>query len=111
MDLDGSQWISPKTQMTHNIRLFFFGDYDFLCRIYGLVGPNGKYSCIYCFCSQDDIRSNHPRKGLRCLKSYNQDYKCFVDHGEDRKKSKTISHSVIRPYMVDIELDRVGIVY
>lgn len=27
------------------IRVFLFGDYEFLCRIFGLSGPTGKHYC------------------------------------------------------------------
>ncbi|GFR85064.1 amine oxidase [Elysia marginata] len=30
------------------IKLFLFGDYDFLCKMYGIAGANGSYPCLWC---------------------------------------------------------------
>ena len=32
------------TWQNHTQRIFLFGDYEFLCVMYGLTGANGKYS-------------------------------------------------------------------
>ena len=31
------------------IKLHMFGDYDFLCNVYGLSGAAGTYPCLWCY--------------------------------------------------------------
>ena len=38
------------------IQVLLFGDYAFLCNLYGLSGPAGKFPCVWCTCSKDDIQ-------------------------------------------------------
>ena len=35
------------TWKSHNIRLFMFGDYEYLCRVYGITGASGKFSFVF----------------------------------------------------------------
>ncbi|XP_041455390.1 uncharacterized protein LOC121408131 [Lytechinus variegatus] len=41
-ELASSTWRGKK------IRIFCFGDYEFLTRMYGLSGPNGRHCCLFC---------------------------------------------------------------
>ena len=36
--------------------VFFFGDYDFLCAMYGLSGAAGKHPCLWCTISSDNMQ-------------------------------------------------------
>ena len=35
--------------------IFFFGDYDVLCAMFGLSGAAGKHPCLWCKCTPADI--------------------------------------------------------
>ena len=38
------------------IRMFVFGDYEFLCAIYGLSGASGRHCCLWCEIPQDMLK-------------------------------------------------------
>ncbi|XP_033099759.1 uncharacterized protein LOC117103329 [Anneissia japonica] len=109
MDIEGSVWKSERTNKSHTLRLFFFGDYEFLSRVYGLIGSNGKYSCIYCLITQQGIKDGTGNCSKRTLDSYNDDFEEFVRNGSDPAKGKFVFHSVVRKPMLNIELDKVSI--
>ena len=37
------QKLASLTWQNHTLRIFLFGDYEFLCVMYGIPGANGKY--------------------------------------------------------------------
>ena len=37
-------------------RVFLFGDYDFLCAMYGLSGTSGRHPCLWCEISSDMLK-------------------------------------------------------
>ena len=50
------------------IKLFVFGDYWFLCKLYGLFGLSGSYPCLWCHVNKhemqnDDIEASKLSKG------------------------------------------------
>ena len=48
------------------IKVFLKGDYDFMCKVFGLSGPQGTFPCLWC---------QMPRKAMHATKSeYSQEY-------------------------------------
>ena len=44
------------------VRLFLFGDYDFLLKPYGLSGAQSVHPCLYCLASKAQIHPSSTRK-------------------------------------------------
>ncbi len=38
-------------------RIFLFGDYEFLCKILGHMGPNSSFPCLWCYMKLDQLRN------------------------------------------------------
>eukprot|EP00117_Sycon_ciliatum_P046983 scpid49621/ scgid33600/ len=68
-ELGATVWKDKKT------RLVLFGDYEFLSLSYGLSGPAGEHSCIYCRASKADMQLPHAPFAERSLHSMNECYK------------------------------------
>eukprot|EP00057_Strongylocentrotus_purpuratus_P012630 XP_011667104.1 PREDICTED: uncharacterized protein LOC105439622 [Strongylocentrotus purpuratus] len=47
------------------LRAFHFGDYEYLSKIYGLTGPNGRHCCLYCLVSKQDMMKPATERGER----------------------------------------------
>ncbi|XP_065671101.1 uncharacterized protein LOC136089233 [Hydra vulgaris] len=39
-----------------NVRVFMFGDYGFLCSVYGVTGAIGRHCCLFCDITKKDIQ-------------------------------------------------------
>ena len=46
----------------HQMRVFLFGDYLFLCSIYGISGANGTYPCLWCETTNLEIKKSKEDK-------------------------------------------------
>jgi hypothetical protein len=69
------QQVRQLQQMTwrgRQLRIFLFGDNDFLLKMYGLSGPQGIHPCLWCKASRDEIQQPHqlqqaPKRTLESL--------------------------------------------
>jgi hypothetical protein len=63
-DLQKSQWSGK------NLLVFMSGDYDFLCKMYGLSGASGKHRCLWCNIANKDLKLDVvcPTRTLETLK-------------------------------------------
>ena len=68
------------------IKLFLFGDYDFLCKIYGISGANGSYPCLWCLTKKSDIQCKQGLQPERTVTSLSIDHQHFIDFGKGNKK-------------------------
>ena len=91
------------------IKLHVFGDYDFLCNIYGLSGANGTYPCLWCYANKTAIQKSHksqPHTLHRQGKGLKRDYNAFKREGSNNQKAAK-HHNVVRSPVFHIELDHV----
>ncbi|GFO22870.1 amine oxidase [Plakobranchus ocellatus] len=68
------------------LKVFLNGDYDFLCKMYGLSGPQGTYPCLWCLMPQRAMHQPSDQCQLRSLESLLTDNKSFMQLGEGEKK-------------------------
>ena len=61
------------------VKLFLFGDYDFLCKIYGISGANGNYPCLWCLTKKSEIQYKRGPQPERTLSSLSTDNKRFIN--------------------------------
>ena len=45
----------PDKEIGKKIKLCLNGDYDFLCKAYGISGATGKFPCIWCLVPSDEL--------------------------------------------------------
>lgn len=101
-NLDLMSWRDKK------IRLFLFGDYEFLCKVHGISGACGSYPCLWCLASKKDIQN--PQKAdapARTWTNLYRDYQRFMSYGKGLKKNAQCFNNCIHPPLFDISLQRV----
>ena len=93
------------------IRLFLFGDYDFLLKVYGISGAQSAHPCLWCKRSKRQIQhspAHQPAVAKRSLVNLKRDHRNFkIRGGGDKKKAKAYNNVVHRP-IFDIELSQVA---
>ena len=90
------------------IKLHMFGDYEFLCNVYGLLGAAGTYPCLWCYTTKSKIQTPHksqPHILDRHRRGIKRDYCAFKRNGKDKRKAAK-HHNVIRCPVFQTELDR-----
>ena len=94
-----------------NVRLFVFGDYDFLTKLFGLSGAQGVHPCLYCTINKDDMKKAPDNIegdiADRTLKNIQKSYHGFSKKGKKKKSKAKLHFNVIRKPVLDIELDHV----
>ena len=93
------------------VRLFLFGDYDFLLKLYGLSGAQSVHPCLYCLASKAQIQSppvfNQGNINERNLAQIERDYDKFRRSGRQKTKAK-LFNNVVRKPLLDVEIDHVA---
>lgn len=110
----------------HTVKLFFSGDYEFLCRVYGLSGPSGKsshftfdfvylittgkHNCLWCLTPSSQLSiplEMRKRYKERTLESIRNDHKEFMDKGKGNVNIVKSYNNALREPMVNIDISRV----
>ena len=92
------------------------GDYEFLCKMYGLSGAAGtfcyihnilailtiksftrRHFCLYCTASKDQIQVN-TEVPLRSLESLNSDHERFLQSGGNLKIVQKFNNVMQKPF-------------
>ena len=100
--LNDSMWRDKKIVLT------LFGDYQFLCNVYGISGPCGKYPCLWCHIEKNDIQNEVDSKSAeeRNLKTMQRNLDDFNESGKDIKNAKEYFNVINHP-LLNIDLDMV----
>ncbi|XP_071509575.1 uncharacterized protein [Diadema antillarum] len=99
--------LAAKTWRGRPIRIFHFGDYEYLTRMYGLTGPNGRHPCLYCEISKRDMAIPLAQRGpspSRSLPNLHEQLKKFEETPQAKAKDYM---NVIRPPILNIPIDQV----
>ena len=97
--------LQSATWKEKKMRLFLFGDYEFLSKIMGLIGPNGKHPCLWCTISKDSMQISLLDRGQsrnRLLTTMNTDYAKFMEKGGGDSKKSKMFNSIVHPPLFDI---------
>ena len=88
-----------------DFRLFLFGDYAFLCNMYGISGASGRHPCLWCHIPSDALCiPRYNRLGLYKLRSL----VTLETYNRDLKKAKFAFNVIEEPYF-PIPLEQVCI--
>ena len=67
-------------------KVFLNRDYDFLCKMYGLLSPQVTYPCLWCLMPRRDMNNPTDQCQPRSVKSLLSDYKKFMDEPDGERK-------------------------
>ena len=99
-DLQSLVWNGKK------VRLFLFGDYEFLAKVYGHQGATSRYACLWCLSTRADMdrREKGPKRTLDSIK---KDFKRFVKQGKGKLLKSKHYNNIVRKPLLTIPLDHV----
>ncbi|XP_070551593.1 uncharacterized protein [Ptychodera flava] len=90
-------------------RLFSFGDYEYLGKMYGLSGASGRHFCLWCLVTQED--SQQPRKQRfsqpRSLQGLSKDHNEFMTTGHGKLSNAKHYNNVINEVIFNIPITQV----
>nr|XP_054764922.1 uncharacterized protein LOC129271647 [Lytechinus pictus] len=71
--------LQSTTWREKKVRLFFFGDYEFLCKAYGISGASGRHCCLFCTATKAEIKKPLSERDTqqRDLESMEEDLEKF----------------------------------
>ena len=70
------------------VKVFLFGDYDFLRKVVGISGHRGTYPCIWCLITRESMCIKRDERGVmrrRKLSQLKADHRAFVHDGKQKK--------------------------
>ena len=96
-------------------RIFSFGDYEWLCKTLGHMGPSSSFPCLWCYCPLQALRDPHGEAhspkvwsdddqdwvdndnwySRRTVEELNQDLIDLLAHGEGRRPVTGTDHNSI----------------
>ena len=96
-----------------NFRVFLFGDYEFLCTIYGLSGASGRHPCLWCHITKDKLAVPLSERvnmfTPRSLESLKNDHRNFVYTYNSNLAKTKLANNVISSVFFDIPLENICI--
>ncbi|XP_047127237.1 uncharacterized protein LOC124808269 isoform X1 [Hydra vulgaris] len=94
------------------LRVFIFGDYVFLCAIYGITGATGRHCCLFCEITSSEMQLNIEARTrpilLRTLAILKSDYERFKNDGGNIKRAKNFNNVIDEP-LFDIPIEQIAI--
>ena len=89
-----------------SLKVFLNGDYEFLCKMYGLSGPQGTYPCLWCLMPRRDMHEPSGQCQQRSLESLLADNSAFVADSSGKKEVAKF-HNALHTPLLNIDLDSV----
>ncbi|XP_038062601.1 uncharacterized protein LOC119733094 [Patiria miniata] len=92
------------------MRLFFFGDYDLMTKMYGICSCNARYCCLHCTASRQRMatpRDEREQSPARTLQTIMDDFQKYEADGSRRSRAKDVSHSIVAKPFLEIDTDHV----
>ena len=93
-----------------NLRVFLFGDYDFLLKLYRISGAQSFHPCLWCEASKEQTQKSPTEQPVlpeRTLRSIKSDIRKYKRAGSKQKTAKAYNNAVLSPIW-DIELTHVA---
>ena len=104
-ELNGMQWHDKK------VRVFVFGDYDFLLKAYGLSGATGKHPCLYCKATKHQFQYppaiNAENIANRTLHNIKEDHRRLRRSKKTNKQAKHFYNAAKKP-LLNVDVDHVA---
>ncbi len=93
-----------------SVRIFLFGDTDFLCKMLSLSGIHGVYLCPFCLIKKQDIQISRNVRGTsqpRTLAGCKSDAKDFREKSGSKRAMASSHHNVLDDPIWDIEVEEI----
>ncbi|KAJ8018162.1 hypothetical protein HOLleu_44000 [Holothuria leucospilota] len=104
--------LQVSTWREKKFRLFAFGDYEYLCRMYGLAGASGRHCCLFCNITKANMKvrpADLPKQPEpRSLQSLHNDYQDYTADGARPERMKKFFNVIHEP-LLEIPLSQVCI--
>lgn len=118
-----------KLNRRKKVRVFLCGDYEFLCRLYGLSGASGlihtlchycdyitfinvgRHCCLWCLITSSQLKLPPSSRGpvsLWTTESICTDYEGFEKSGKKIKEAKNHNNVIEKPFFISIPLSQVN---
>nr|XP_047129350.1 uncharacterized protein LOC124809337 [Hydra vulgaris] len=95
-----------------NFRVFIFGDFEFLCPVYGISGATGRHCCLFCEITKNEMQLSMKDRNqsifLRTLESLKSDFERFKNDGGNNKNAKKFNNVIDEP-LFDIPIEQIAI--
>ena len=110
--LEGELGSDIKALQSHSwrnktIKVFLNGDYEFLCKIYGLSGPQGTYPYLWCLMPRQDMHKPGDKYQQRSLETILADNSYFITDSSAKKEVAKYHNALHTPHL-NIQLDSVS---
>ena len=90
------------------IKVSLNGDYDFLCKVYGLSGPQGTFPCLWCLTPRRYMNNTDKATFItRTLYTLIGDNASYTTHCGNKTKVASCNNCK-NPLLITIELDKVA---
>lgn len=102
--------LNQSSWRNHRYRIFMFGDYAFLCSMYGLSGARGTHFCLWCHITTTDMQMPIHIRGfsdIRKLRTLRSDHKKFQVEGKGKKIHASLYNNSINEPLWDIKINHV----
>ena len=86
------------------------GDYEFLCKLYGISGAQGVHCCLWCNITKSHIQdeyTGYDSYDIRTLADMKELYQSYSIEGKNEKKNASKFENVINLPLIDISLKHV----
>ena len=101
-------------EWTKKVRVFMFGDYDFLPRMYWISSTRSYHPCVWCKASKHQTQRKkqvpHPNIWKRTMEKIERDHKKYLMAGNNKKKAKSFNNVTFYPVW-DIKQAQVCLLY
>ena len=106
----GIDALNQMTWREKRLRLFIFGDYAFLCNLYGLSGSAGIHFCLWCHINRNDMQrplSDRGKAQKRTHKTIVEDNKRFQREGRGNKQQASHYNNAIHAPLWNVRVSHV----
>ena len=92
------------------IQVFLNGVYEFMCKMYGLSGPQGTYPCLWCLMPRRDMHQPTDQSQSRSLETLLADNSAFLRETSDKREGVKF-HNTLHAPLLEIDLESVSSPY
>ena len=97
---EGVQKLQAMTWNGRQVKVFIFGNYAFLCTLYGLSGPTAKFPCLWCLCSKENMQTQRyarPKMSARTLDTIKTQSKSYKANGSKKELAPEYQNAIHPP--------------